>query len=271
MNILITAICFVNDEKPGSEIYTTYAGRLINDVLTKTPYDVMITTNKACNFNCFNGNTRVIIRSEPLETHKVSVGRFNQLLKFFAIQNIDSKYDWVLYLDCDAGLTGEWNEQEIIDHINQWEKQGFDFIATRTNAVIKKEVADYEKIVEEYNEERKTNPIAYFKDHLFGPKFRFYNVTTKNGPFEWFDAVMPSEHVLLIKNSSKLPVMCNAFEDLCFKFEAQDPIVTVDMEAFEIGVSAILAGYKTGDFGNYGLYNAFKIGFNYNNWERQKY
>jgi hypothetical protein len=42
------------------------------------------------------------------------------------------------------------------------------------------------------------------------------------------------------------------------------------MEAFEIGVSALLAGYKMGDFGNHHS-NDFKVGFNFNNWEKVKY
>jgi hypothetical protein len=43
------------------------------------------------------------------------------------------------------------------------------------------------------------------------------------------------------------------------------------MEAFEIGVSALLSGYKMGDFGNYGLYHIIKVTCNLNNWEKVKY
>ena len=45
-NILVSAISIVNPVKEGSEIYTTYAKRLIDDVITKTPYDIMISTNR---------------------------------------------------------------------------------------------------------------------------------------------------------------------------------------------------------------------------------
>ena len=68
------------------------------------------------------------------------LGVFNQLLKFYTIKNIDSKYDWVLYLDCDAGLTGNWDNNEITSTINNWESLGYDMMATRTNAIVGQEL-----------------------------------------------------------------------------------------------------------------------------------
>jgi len=271
MNILISTLCFINRDKPGAEIYATFAKRLIEDVLIKTPCDVLVTTNEIDLFKEYENNTRVQIRSELLLNHKLTVSVFNQLLKFFTIKDIDSKYDWVLYLDCDAGITGPWDIEELNNTISQWEAEGYDMIGTRTNAILRNELADYENILTQHKEELKINPGTYFTDHLFGRKFRFYNVTTENGPVEWFDAKLPSEHVLLIKNNYKLPVMCKLFEEFCVKYESQDPVITTDMEAFEIGVSAKLAGYNMGDFGNYGLYHIIKIVCNFNNWEKVKY
>ena len=46
MNILVSTISYVNSTKQGSEIYTTFAKRLANDVLTKTNFDVFINTNR---------------------------------------------------------------------------------------------------------------------------------------------------------------------------------------------------------------------------------
>jgi hypothetical protein len=135
-NILVSAISFVNPTKNGSEIYTTFAKRLINDVLTKTPYDIMITTNNIDNFSDVIGlnNSRVIIRHELLENHKTHVGVFNQLLKFNAIKDIDKKYDWVLYLDCDAGFTEKIDVNVLERLIDNWESRGHDMVALRTNA-----------------------------------------------------------------------------------------------------------------------------------------
>ena len=111
--ILVTTISYVNDKRPGSEIYTTYAKRLINDVLTKTPYDIMVSTNRSDLFKEFDDVEMVCIKQVDLVDHKTHVGAFNQLLKFSALQCIDSEYDWVLYLDCDAGFTEPVDFNEI--------------------------------------------------------------------------------------------------------------------------------------------------------------
>lgn len=275
MNILVSTICFVNRDKPGAEIYATFTQRLINDIMTKTPYDIMVTTNEPEHFqsNKEMWGDRVILRTELLENHRLVVGVFNQLLKFYTIKNIDSKYDWVLYLDCDAGLTDEWNISEVENQINQWVTDGYDILGTRTNAILINELLEHEKVLREHNDEiAKGNISHYYGGTLFSNKFIFYEVTSQNGPTEWFDAKLPSEHVLLVKNNEKLQRMSEIFEDFCFKFETQGPHpITVDMEAFEIGVSAKLAGYNMGDFGNHGLYHIIKVVCNHNNWEKVKY
>jgi hypothetical protein len=275
MNILISTICFINRNKLGAEIYATFANRLLNDVMTKTPYDFLITTNEPEHFeeNKQKWGSRVSVRTEKLETHKLVVGVFNQLLKFYTIKEIDLKYNWVLYLDCDAGFTGEWNVSEVENFIKENESLGFDMFGTRTNAILKNELLEHEKIYKIHEEEiSKGNLNHYNPKTLFSNKFIFYNVTSSNGPFEWMDAKLPSEHVLLIKNDNKLEKMCKIFEEFCYTFETQGEFpITIDMEAFEIGVSALLAGYNMGDFGNYGLYNVIKVVCNHNNWEKVKY
>jgi hypothetical protein len=275
MNILISTICFINRNKPGAEIYATFTQRLINDVMTKTPYDIMVTTNEPEHYESQKEQygDRLIIRTELLENHRLVVGVFNQLLKFYTIKDIDSKYNWVLYLDCDAGLTDEWNIDEIKHQINEWESQGYDMLGTRTNAVLISELLEHERILKEHEDEiAKGNLDHYNRGTLFSNKFLFYEVSSVNGPTDWFDAKLPSEHVFLVKNNENLNKMANIFEEFCNKFETQGEYpVTVDMEAFEIGVSAKLAGYNMGDFGNYGLYHIVKVVCNHNNWEKVKY
>jgi hypothetical protein len=256
-NILISAISFVNQQKKGSEIYSTFAKRLINDVLTKTNYDVMITTNNSDNFSDIisTENKRVIIRHELLENHKTHVGAFNQLLKFYAIQNIDKKYDWVLYMDCDAGLISEIDTQKLEEQIDRWESSGYDMLALRTNATYIESESQY------------LDGISNNRNYLFDAKFRFYGIKP-----EWRGSCFPSEHVLFIKNNEKMEVMCREFEKFCTQFETQDPIhpITFDMEAFEIGVSAFLAGYNVGEMGWNTSQELLKVGFNHNNWEKIK-
>lgn len=257
VKILVSAISFVNTHKSGSEIYSTFAKRLINDVLDKTPFDVLITTNNINNFNDVVelNNDRVVIRNESLENHKTHVGAFNQLLKFYAFKDIDEKYDWVLYLDCDAGFTQQIEMGRLMDQINYWESLGYDMLALRTNAT-------YDEFEKKY-----LDSLTDGSNHLFNPKFRFYGVNP-----EWRGSCFPSEHILFVKNNNKIKLMCEHFESFCTKFETQDinhPI-TFDMEAFEIGVSAFLSGYNIGEMGWNNQTDIFKVGFNYNNWERIK-
>jgi hypothetical protein len=256
-NILVSAISFVNPMKNGSEIYATFAKRLINDVLTKTPYDIMITTNNVDNFSdVINlNNPRVIIRHELLENHKTHIGAFNQLLKFYSIKNIDKKYDWVLYLDCDAGLVDSIDVNRLESQIDYWDSKNNDMLALRTDAT-------YIESEQQYLEHLKNNSY-----HLFDAKFKFYGINP-----EWRGSCFPSEHVLFIKNNKKMEIMCREFESFCTQFETQDPQhpITFDMEAFEIGVSAFIAGYNVGEMGWVTSYEVLKVGFNHNNWEKIK-
>jgi hypothetical protein len=255
-NILITTISFVNENKKGSEIYTKFANRLVNDVITKTPYDILVTTNRPNDFNL--NNKRVIVRDEQLHNHKVQVHAFNQLLKFSALKNIDKKYDWVLYLDCDAGFTTNLDIDLIEKKLDLWESKNYDMLALRTDLL-------YEEIERKYLETKDSNkqPLP-----IFNGKFKLYGINP-----EWRSAKLPSEHLLLLKNNEKLETMAKIFEDFCFKFESQDPnnIVTFDMEAFEIGVSAFLAKYNVGNLSWVEQNDLLKVGFNYNNWEKLKF
>lgn len=275
MNILISTICFVNRNKPGAEIYSTFTQRLIEDVMSKTPFDIMVTTNESEHYTEQKEKygERIIVRTDLLENHRLTVGPFNQLLKFLSIKNIDSKYDWVLYLDCDAGLKDTWDVQKVEDMLRRKTSEGYDFLGTRTNCILFSELLDHEKRIEEYNkliESGEQNP--YFTPNLFSSKFIFYEVSSEKGPKYWFDAKLPSEHVLLIKNDEKLPKMCQIFEDFCFKFETQtENPITWDMEAFEIGVSAKISGYNMGEMDNYELYHLIQVVCNLNNWEKVKY
>jgi hypothetical protein len=255
--ILVSTISFVNHTKNESEIYTTFAKRLISDVLTKTPYDVMISTNESSHFEEYQYNNRVIINNCTLDEHKTNVYAFNQLLKFYAIKNIHSKYEWVLYLDCDAGFTEKIDEHAIESYLTQLDSMGFDMSALRTDAT-------YDLSKKEFVE---SNGRTEWPKPLFNDKFTFYGINDN-----WSGAKFPSEHILLIKNNEKLKVMASEFETFCFKFEGQDEsnIITYDMEAFEIGVSAHLAKYNMCEMTWNRQCDLFKVGFNYNNWENIK-
>lgn len=277
LNILVSAICFINRNKPGAEIYGTFANRLLNDVMTKSPFDFRIITNEPHQFeeNKKIWGDRVIVTEDNLIGEKLTVGPFNQLLKYKTMLGVDKKYDWLLYLDCDAGFTSELNIDAIEKQTKIWEDQGYDFMATRTNAILKYELEDHEKKEGDFiinNPGLKFNPWIH-GGNLFSSKFIFYEVSSKNGPHEWMEAKLPSEHVWYIKNNEKLEKCGKNFKDFNEKFQSQSPenLITWDMESFEVGVSALLAGYNMGDLGNDGQFHILKIGFNFNNWEKVKY
>jgi hypothetical protein len=276
-NILVSSICFVNRNKPGAEIYATFTRRLINDVMVKSPYDVRIITNEPEHFkeDIEKWGERVIIKHDDLANNQLTVGPFNQNLKYKTLENISEKYNWVLYLDCDAGFTDILNANDVDRFIEYWESEGYDMLATRTNCTVRGELEQYKKWEHEHlNEIANGNASHWYQGGLFTRKFKFYNVTLENGPVEWLDAVLPSEHVFLVKNNNKLPIMAKEFEKFNQIFEKQvnQPYIeTWDMEAFEIGVSAKLAGYIIGDFNNDGLYHIIKVVCNHNNWEKVKY
>lgn len=254
--ILVSTISYFNDKKEKSSIYMTFAKRLINDVLTKTPYDILVNTNRSDLFDDVEKNDRLTIRQNNLENHKTHVGVFNQLLKFSAIKEINSNYDYVLYLDCDAGFIDVVDTQKVDKHIDMWEGKGHDMVALRTNyPYILAEKEYYDAI----NEGK--------KEQLFHKKFVFYGVNP-----EWRGSLLPSEHILLIKNDEKLAIMAEKFEEFCTLFETQDERYPAqyDMEAFEIGISAFLAGYNMGEMGWAVQNDVLKVGFNANNWEKIK-
>lgn len=276
LNILVSAICFVNRNKPGAEIYATFANRLLLDVMNKTPYDFRLITNEPHHFD-ENKNIwgdRVIIVYDNLDGERLTVGPFNQLLKYKTMIGVDKKYDWLLYLDCDAGFTGKLDPDSIEKQTEIWENNGYDFLAARTNAVLKNELLDHEEKQRKFIESKAKNvPNPWNGGNLFSSKFIFYNVTSENGPHEWMDAKLPSEHVWYIKNDNKMEILGRQFKKFNEKFETQadGKLITWDMEAFEVGVSALIAGYNMGDIGNDGQFHIFKIGFNFNNWEKVKY
>lgn len=255
--ILVSTISYFNDKREKSVIYTTFAKRLINDVISKTPYDIMVNTNRSDLFEDIDKNERIIIRQNDLESHKTHVGVFNQLLKFSAIKDINSEYDYVLYLDCDAGFIDIVDTEQIDKHIELWESNGHDMVALRTNYPYTQVEKEYADVVNGVTKEKK----------LFHQKIVFYGIKP-----EWRGSKLPSEHILLIKNDEKLPIMAKYFEDFCYEFETQDENhpVHYDMEAFEIGVSAFLAGYNMGEMGWQNQHEIFKVGFNANNWEKIK-
>jgi len=256
--ILVSTISFVNSRKSGSEIYTTFAKRLISDVINKTPWDIRVSTNQPEFFEeVLHLSDRVSIKNESLDNHKTHVGAFNQLLKFSALKDIEPNYDWVLYLDCDAGFIDQIDTNDVERMIDYWENLDYDMLALRTNATYDEALSEFQNTID----------FNSWPKPLFNPKFLFYGEHP-----QWSGAKLPSEHILFIKNTNRLSLMAQNLENFCTQFETQDENypITYDMEAFEIGVSAHLSGINMGEMGWGNQTEIFKVGFNANNWEKIK-
>jgi hypothetical protein len=187
----------------------------------------------------------------------------NQLLKFTAIENIPKKYEWVFYLDCDAGFISTLDTEAIQKYLHQLDAENIDMVAMRTDAT-------YEGCLQDFNDSTDFGKDFSYSEKakkLFNDKYVFYGIKP-----EWIGAKLPSEHVFIVRNNKKLKVMAEEFEKFCYKFETQDKQypTTFDMEAFEIGVSAFLAGYNLQELGWPNHQDLFKIGFNFNNFEKIK-
>lgn len=285
MRLLVSTICFINFDKPGAEIYATFANRLIDDVMSKSTWDIRVATNAPEKFQeaLDKYGERVSVYVDMLENNRVAVGAFNQLLKYVALKDVPSQYDWVLYLDCDAGLRDQQVDDEIVQqHIDRWEEQGYDAIGVRTNAILGNELRHHEEQLAELQrlkDEGHQNP--WVPMNLFSVKFNFYNITSETVDPSWLTASMPSEHFLLLKNTpdGRLQKMSDTISDfnkiLIAQVDPDSPTYThfpiiSDMEAFELGVGAKVAGYNMGDAGDYGHNWALSINFNGSNWERIK-
>jgi len=276
-NILVSTISFINFDKPGAEIYATFANRLIDATMENTPWDIRVNTNAPELFQdaVTKYGERVILYVDYLENNRVAVGAFNQLLKYFAFQNVPEKYEWVLYLDCDAGYRHPPRIDELETQIAAWDEAGIDAVGTRTNAIVRGELIDHERCLVDIQQQIADGvEHPYSPMNLFSPKFRFYNVTMENIDPIWLDASMPSEHFLFVKNSppGKMQQFSNHvsdFNQLLIAQTSHHPTIS-DMEAFEIGVGLAMAGYTIGDAGDYGHTWMFAIQFNGSNWERVK-
>ena len=276
-NILVSTISFINFNKPGADIYATFANRLVDATMELTPWDIRVNTNAPELFQeaVDKYGDRVILYVDLLENNKVAVGAFNQLLKYFAFKDVPKKYDWVLYLDCDTGYRHPPRIEEIETQILAWDEAGIDSVGTRTNAILGKELLHHEECLDDIQRQSDDGvERPYSSMNLFSPKFCLYDVSTENVDPVWLNASMPSEHFLFVKNSpvGKMQDFSNHMSDFNQILIAQTshhPIIA-DMEAFEIGVSLAMAGYQMGDAGDYGHTWMFAVDFNGSNWEKIK-
>jgi len=227
------------------EVYSSFCNSFISELLTLTPYDIKITTDCP---GAFTKADRLIIDPVDVSNNKVRIGYdFNYNLKHLCFKEYDSKYETIFYFDCDQKLA-KFNSQLAEDVIIGKYNAGFDFLATRTNAVLGISLQRFKNGEHE----------------LFSHKIANYGIDKTPPPDSWLNAKMPSEHFFILKNNSKVKTFYETWKDLNDRTEKLEVCHGVWGDGFEIGVSAAVAGYNVCEVNSYEQFEVFGIVFNGN-------
>jgi len=203
----------------GNPMYLDATSNLIDEILNRTDFDIILTTNEVIYFSN-KINNRVIIReiNDSSLILKYSAG-FNYNLKFLSFQNIPEKYDYIIYLDGDIKLKG-WRQESI--NLIERLLENNEVIGTRLDAVLKNE----------YN---------YYLDNMsntFSHKFDSYEILKYNLNDDIFESRLPSEHFLILKNvPNKIKTFADNWCEMNTFLQNKNGEGGSHCDAFEIGIS----------------------------------
>lgn len=227
------------------EIYTSFCNSFLNELLELTPYDIKVTTDCP---DTVTKNSRIIIDPVDVSNNKIRIGYdFNYNLKHLCFKEYDSKYETIFYFDCDQKLA-KFNSNLAENIIAERYKMGFDFLATRTNAVLESSLERFKK----------------GESELFTHKILNYGLDKTPPPLNWLNARMPSEHFFILKNCSKVKKFYETWKELNDRTESLEVCHGVWGDGFEIGVSAAVAGFNAMEVNSYEQFEVFGIVFNGN-------
>lgn len=228
------------------EKYSEFCNSFVSELINNTPYDIKITTDYPEKFDA--SNSRLIIDHVDISSHKIKIGSdFNYNLKHLCFREFDSKYETIFYLDCDQKIE-KFNSEEAERILDERYKQGYDFLGTRTNAILE-------------------GSLIRFKNgehELFRHKILNYDLINNPPPTSWLSAKMPSEHFFIMKNSPKVKAFYESWKDLNNRTEGLAECHGVWGDGFEIGVAAAVAEFNVCEVDNYEQYVVFGIIFNGN-------
>jgi hypothetical protein len=231
------------------DMYLTASKNLINEILSNTQHDVLLTTNNVEFFDDVK-NSRLLVRNNVPEDSILNYRNgveFNYNLKYLAFKNIPEGYDVIFYVDGDIKNTF-WN-QVSEDNIKSL-MITYDWVATRLNCVLKDEVERY----------KNTGGC------LFSHKIKSYNILDWDVNDKLMESRLPSEHFLIFKyNKEKLDMFSNKWSELNSIMQSQNGGNGSWGDGFEIGISAKYAGYDNMvDLHSGDLQNHFGFVFNGN-------
>lgn len=124
----------------------------------------------------------------------------------------------------------------LLNFIDTKYKEGYDFFGSRTDYKWKDFISGY------INKTDNTN--------IFNHKIFNYDLDSNLKP-EWGDASLPAEYLLIFNNNNnnKLNLFYNSFKYFHDYLANKDYTEGTWAEGFELGVSALLAGFKPFDIG----------------------
>lgn len=222
MKILFTlASIRVNNDN-----YLKSAKKLTEEILSKTNHDVLISTNDVNFFSEINSD-RCIVRDNIRKNTKLTHGyEFNYNLKHHAFEDIDEKYDFILYLDCDIKMLS-WTQES--DDVFITTMKDFDFGADRLNCELDQQIKELKE---------KGNC-------LFRHKITNYDILSKY-PMDddIMKSLLPSEHFLILKNDpTKVKKFQQKWEEMDYYLQSKNCTSCSWGDGFEIGIAARYAGY----------------------------
>lgn len=229
MKILFTLLCI---QTTRDSIYVYSTKKLVEEILNQTNHDILVSTNSTYLLDHFKNNNRITIRDNITKNNNILMydHEFNYNLKYHSFDNINHKYDAIIYLDCDIKLDGWSNDSEkYISHLLVDKKHNF--CATRLNCSLLSQVDEYIKT----------------GHALFSHKIKSYEILEN---YKINDDIMfsllPSEHFLIFQNDPiKIKKFYNRWSELNTHLESINGDGGSWGDGFEIGISARHAGFHS--------------------------
>lgn len=229
------------------EPYTRgYTLRMIEDVLKLSDLEFHITTD--CPHvieEKYKNNDRIKLNYFNLEgiKTKLPIGKtggatdWNFNLRYKSVETVmDIENAIIIWTDCDNSF--DWYDRgQIENYIKQMSQQGYDFFGPRTDWKWKQFYDNYI-----HNRTRDDEGIFWHKIHNYD--------LIKNPKPEWNDAPLPAEYLLVFYNKEKkLKKFYEQWRWFYENLSQRDWVYGTWAEGFEIGVSALVAGFKPYDIG----------------------
>lgn len=231
----------------GQNYTKDYTCKLLDQVLNKTNHFFAVTTD--CPETIWDiygkSNDRILIdiidRNDfkirlPIGSPDGPATDFNFNMRYRCLEQlIKLDHDFnVIWTDCDNSLEW-WDEQEVQNFFSALLSQGYDFLAPRNEYKFKDFLLDYNS---------RNNPFH----GIFWHKLFNYDLINNPRP-EWNDASLPAEYMLVFLDSKKLYNFYSQFKWFYDYLSALPYTQGTWAEGFEIGVSALVAGYKPYELG----------------------